>query len=192
MSQKLRQRLLLQGGLDALSVAGAQPEPNTGVTLMDDAALAVRKMHLYLDGVTLSVDEGDDYGSFKIADLPDKNLQLVACEVDLELVKGEVTNGLEAATDLDMAVGTAAASNATLSGAMVNVIEKDDLNAADASPAWQAHSADNASSVLPIHLADGASNALYLNCAASITASDALTVTGSVYLYYIDTGNETS
>lgn len=176
------------------SFGGGAVTPNTGgaVATTFDRLKATRHVRLTLTAATLSIDEGDDYGSLKLCDLADTNIMLMALEADLELVKGEVSNGLEAATDVTVAAGTAAASNSTLSGAMVDVLTGIALTASDASPAYQIHSHADASLTYPIKLGDSATLALYLNAAASITATDALTITGTVDLYFVDVGNVTS
>jgi len=174
------------------SAAGSTVTPNTNVATTFDRVRMPRHVRLTLSGFTVSVAEADDYGGTKLCDLPDENLVLLAVEADLELVKGEVTNGLEAATDVTVAIGTAVASNSTLSGAMVDVITGIALTATDASPAFQIHSSADGTLSYPILLADGASAALYLNAAASITADDALTVSGTIDLFFVDVGNVTS
>jgi hypothetical protein len=172
--------------------SGAAPAPAAGVSTLFDRARFVRHTRLTIEGATLSIAAADDFGSLLLATLPDSNLMLLAVELDLELVKGEEVGGLVAATDVGVAVGTAAASNATLSGAMIDVLDQVDLTASDASPALQVHSQADATLTYPIQIADGASSELYLNAAASITADDALTVTGTVDLYWVDLGNVTS
>jgi hypothetical protein len=147
---------------------------------------------LTLTDLVVDVDESDDYGGTKICDLPDSNLMLLGAEVDLELVKGEESGGLEAATDMKVGIGTAVASAQPIATSMQNVIELDDLTASDASPAWVAHSNDQSTIPMPLKVADGASNALYLNVSALITATDTLTASGTVTLFYVDLGNVTS
>lgn len=194
MARKERQALLapaivpIRGG----ALAGGAIEPNTGVAVTSDQMRAVRRVRLTLTNVVVSVTAANDYGGTKIADLPDTNLLLLATEVDLELVKGGVTNGIVAATDVNVAIGTAVASNATLSGAMVDVMSITALTATDASPAYQAHSQADGTLSYPIELADSATLALYLNVAASITADDTITASGTIDLVLIDIGNQTS
>lgn len=189
MTAKLRQHTLAPNLSDGVSAETAAP--GTGVSLKN-LALIPRCLRLTLEDFAISVDEADDFGGTKLCDLPDRNILILGCEIDLVATKGGVTNGLEAATDFGIAVGTAVASNATLSGAMVDVVEEAAITADTLTPDCEAHSADNSTSVLPIPLADGASNALYLNVAAAITASDALSIDGTVTVYYLDLGNLSS
>jgi hypothetical protein len=169
----------------ALTAAAA-----TSVTL-EDKALVCRKLTLTVTDLVLSLTQALDYIGAKLCDLPDSNLMLLGCEVDLECVKGETSNGLESGTDITLAIGTAVASASTLATTMENVIELQLLDADDATPAYLDHSESNATA-LPITLADGATNALYLNLAAAVTADDTLTCTGTVTLYYVDLGNLSS
>ncbi len=193
MTRKERQQTLLQGGVlasDALS--GGPATAGTGVTIdgNKDEALTLRRVVLDLSGFLVSVTAALDYGGTKLCDLPDSNLMIMACEVDLELVKDGT--GITDATDINMGVGTAVASNATLSGAMQDVLDVEAFTPTDLSPAYDRHSADNSTTVHPTQLADGASNALYLNCAATLSGDGSLTVSGTVTLYYLDLGNVTS
>lgn len=165
--------------------------PGVGATLSDQVAVP-RRLRLTLSGFSIAITAALDYAGTKLVSLPDSNILILGCEADLELVKGEVTNGLEDTTDINVGIGTAVASNATLSSTMQDVLEVAAFTATDASPAYDLHSADNSTSVLPIPLADGASNGLWLNLAATITADDALTVSGTVDIFYLDLGNKTS
>lgn len=195
MTQKNNQPQLMMGGIaasDALCGGSLDPDISAGATLLLDEAVAVRKAVIQLTDFILLFSESDDYIGLKIADMPDSNLLYLSVEVDLELVKGLTTNGLEAVTDLTMAIGTAIASNSTLSSTMQDLVELDLLAATDASPAWKAHSQDQTTIPMPYQRPDVSSNAIYLNLAASGTSDDTLTCTGTVTVYYIDLGNVTS
>lgn len=199
--QKIKQRTLFDASVEFREitapnagtslVSGKPVTPATNVTAGTQKERMVRHVQLTLSALSVAVLEANDYGSAKICDLPDTNLLLMAVETDLVLTKGGTTNGLVAGTALDVAIGTAAASNATLSSTMVNVVEKKDIDTSALAVDFNAHSNDNASSVMPLPIADGAT-ALYLNVAAAITADDALTASGTIDLYYLDVGNVTS
>jgi hypothetical protein len=167
--------------------------PATGVQAVVEDLRAVRHTRLLVTALEVDVDEADDFGSAKLVDLPDTNMLLLGMELNLELTKGGVTNGLVAATDLLVGIGTAATASSDLSGGSEdNVLTGISLTASDASPALAFHSNDEATVTWPKKLADGASNSLYLNVGASITASDTLTVDGYIDLYWVDLGNTTS
>lgn len=154
------------------------------------SALAVSKYTLTLDAIEVAVSDANDYGSAALFTFPDRNLIVLGCEVDLELVKDGT--GFIDTTDLDVALGTAAASNTTLSSGMVNVLPKQDLNATDLSPALAAHSLVATPALLGI--TDAANNVLYLNISGPTETSEDATVTasGTVELYVVDLGNTTS
>lgn len=192
MTQKNRQPHLMHGGLQASNaLCGGSLDPAVAnlATLREDEAQCVRKVTISLDSFVLDLEADDDYIGLKVADMPDSNLLYLSVEVDLECVKGETSNGLEAATDMTLAVGTAIASNSTLATTMQDLVELDALTATDASPLWQAHSLDQTTIPMPYQRPDAASNAIYLNLAASVTADDTLTCTGSITVRYIDLGN---
>ena len=188
MSAKQRQVTLMSQLRDGASLATAVAAAST--TLKDEA-LVLRKLTIVLDDLVIDIDESDDYGGTRIVTFPDTNVMILGCEVDLELVKGDTSNGLVAATDLDVAVGSAVASNSTLATTMIDVVDKVDLNATDLTPALEAHSNDNSSAGASF-IADSATSGLFLNLAAAITASDTLTCTGTVTVYYVDLGNLSS
>jgi hypothetical protein len=161
---------------------------------VDYQLLTPYKATLNLSGATLAVTEALDYGSLLVATWPDRNIHILGMEVDLVLVKGGVTNGLEAAVDLDMGMGSTAASAQTLATTMIDYLEKQDVDADALSVDLEVNVLGQSTATFPKQLADAAANKLYLNCGvpAGITADDALTVTGQIDLYFIDLGNRTS
>jgi len=195
MTQKINQEVLFAGGLKGSDeLAGLPVTPGTGTTVASRKAKAVQHYQLYMSGASIAVDESDDYGSVKICDLPDTNIHLLGVEVNLTLTKGGTTNGIVAATDLDVGVGTAAASATTLATTMIDIIEKADLDTNALAVEFEAHTQGQSTATMPKQIGDGASSALYLNAVAvgGITASDTISVTGTVDLYYVDLGNEIS
>jgi hypothetical protein len=161
---------------------------------VDYALLTPYKATLNLSGKTLSVTEALDYGSLLLMTWPDRNIHILGMEVDLVLVKGDVTNGLEAAVDIDVGMGSTAASAQTLATTMIDYLEKQDLDTDALSLDLEVNVLGQSTATFPKQLADAAANKLYLNCGvpAGITADDALTVSGSIDLYFIDLGNRTS
>lgn len=191
MTEKKNQPMLVKNLRDGIS--SEVNEPGTGVTL-ENTTLAPKRCRLTLSSAVINVLAANDYGSLKVCDLPDKNIMLLGCEVDLTVVKGNAASGIGSATDLDMAVGTAAASSTTLSGAMIDVIEKQDIDTNALSVDMEAHTQDQSTAQPPLRLADDAALALYLNAVAvaGITADDTLTCSGTIDLYYFDLGNLSS
>ena len=146
------------------------------------------------DGATLSVLAANDYGSLAFCTLPDRNLHLLAVEVDLVLTKEGNTDGIVAATDLDVGIGTAAASATTLATAMIDIIEKVDVDANALAVDFEAHSAGQSTATFPQQILDAADNQLFINAVAvgGITADSSLSVSGRIDLIWIDLGNRAS
>jgi hypothetical protein len=148
----------------------------------------VRHARITITNLLVSILAVNDYGSAKILDLPDTNVLILGAEVNLSLDKDG--SGVQTATDVTMGVGTAAASASTLSGAMIDVLTQSLTD--DVDPAlFQIHTHELATPALTF-ADDDASAALYLNAAATIAADGSLTATGTIDLYYIDTGNVNS
>jgi hypothetical protein len=191
MSAKINQVVVAKNLQDGISVPVS--EPGSGVAVQDQA-LVVRRARLVLSAAVVSVTEALDYGSLKICDLPDRNLLLLGVEVDLVVTKEGNTNGIVAATDLDLGIGTAAASATTLATTMIDIIEQVNADTDALAVDMEAHSNDQATAVFPKKIADGASTALYLNVVpvAGITADSSVSVTGYIDIFYIDLGNLSS
>lgn len=185
MTQKINQPVLARNLIDGLTQKIS--EPNNGT--VKDQAVTVRRARLNLDGLTINVAAANDYGGTKIMDLPDTNLVLLGVEVNCTVTKAGTTNGIVAATDLDMSIGTAVAAATPLATTAIDVIEKVDINDDALSVTFQAHSNDQSTAAFPLVIGDGASNALYMNLAAAITADDSVSVSGTVDIYYVDVGN---
>jgi hypothetical protein len=161
------------------------------VVQIREQILPVERVTVHLDAVSLAVASADDYGSVAFVNLPDRNILCLGCEADLSIVKGNVTNGMVAATDLDIAIGTAAASNSTLSSTMVNILPKQDVDTNAVTVTLRAHGL--AATGVVTGIVDSPTSTLYINCApGNITADDTLSITGNVTLYLVDLGNETS
>lgn len=187
--QKISQPTLIPNLQDRLSLRVT--EPGAGVAVVDDAVIP-RRARLTLTNAVLTITAALDYGSIKLVDLPNRNLMLLAVEVDLTLVKQGNTNGLLAATDLDLGIGTAAASATTLATTMINVIEKIDQDTDALSVTMQRHSNDQSTATFPLRIADDANAALFLNAVAilGITADSTLTISGTVDITYVDLGKK--
>jgi len=185
MVHKIRQRAFIPNlSLDVPPGAVAADD-----TVARGQRLGVQRVDLQLSGLTINVAEADGYGSAKLCDLPDSNLLLLGCEADLVVTKAGTTDGIEAATELDLAIGTAPASASPLATNMINVVEKKDVDDVALGVDFEGHSSDNATSVMPIHVVDSASAALYLNLACTITVDDSVLCSGIVRFFYVDLGN---
>lgn len=177
-----------QAGVPAAEAA-ASFTGEAGVTATSQP-MTVQKLTLALTDVVADVADADDFGSAALVTLPDTNMLILGCEVDLTLTKDGT--GFIAATDLDVALGTAAASNTTLASTMLNVLPKQDVDADSLTPALAAHSL--ATTPVLTGVLDGAANVLYFNVSGPTETSEDATVTvdGTITLFYVDLGNETS
>ena len=167
------------------------PSGNAGV---DYQLLTAQKATLNLAATSISITAALDYGSLELMVWPDRNIHILGMEVDLELVKGNLATGIIATTDLDVAVGSVAASNVALTGTMVDYLELTLLAATDLSPALQVNVLGQSTATFPKQLGDSATNKLFLNIAPStaVTVDDTVTASGTIDLYYIDMGNRIS
>ncbi len=158
---------------------------------VDYQLVTPQKVTLKLTDQVVSITAALDYGSVELLTWPDRNLHILGMEVDLELVKGNLSTGIVAATDLDVGVGSTAASAQTLATTMIDYLEKQDLDATDVSPALQVNVLGQSTATFPKQLADSATNKLFLNIGlpTPVTVDDTVTATGTIDLYVIDLGN---
>lgn len=178
--------------IPASANSGSDVTPNTNVEATFSRARQVRHTRLTLSSFAIAVTDANDFGGTKLVDLPDSNLIILGAEADLVFTKDGT--GFITTTDLDASIGTATATatDLTATAAESNVINKVDMNADALAVDMEAHSNDNSATILGV--ADGASNALYLNVAGTTETSEdgSVLVSGTVDLYWIDTGNVAS
>ena len=193
MVHKIKQRLIMENVLDldivkGASVGGGDLVPATSVALTDENLRMVRETKLTLTNLVIAVSNANAYGGTKICDLPDSNMVIMGVEADLSVVKdgsGILTGELPG-----VAIGTAVASNAVLSGAMIDVMTEKALGSGLTVP-YDQHTNGQSTPALSFP-DDSATGALYLNAAVNPTGDGTLTITGAITLYYLDTGNVTS
>ncbi len=80
---------------------------------VDYQLVTAQKVTLKLSSQVVSITAALDYGSVQLLTWPDRNLHILGMEVDLELTKGNLSTGIVAATDLDVGIGSTAASAQT-------------------------------------------------------------------------------
>lgn len=198
MTNKFHQPVEFLGGVTIDHVPGATltgadgMTPGTGVRVKSDQVRAPRKVRLQLTNFTISILAANDYGGTKLIDLPDTNYILLGVEMDLSVTKGNVVNGLVESTNYGISVGTAAAAATPLAGTAINVLSQVVTTDDGLTVPVVGHSSDDATLTYPIQLDDSATLALYLNASAAITVNDAFTINGTIDLYLLDVGNETS
>lgn len=149
---------------------------------------------LNLTGQVVSITAALDYGSVQLLAWPDRNIHIYGMEVDLELTKGNLSTGIVAATDLDVGIGSTAASAQTLATTMIDYMEKQDLDASDLTPALQVNVMGQSTATFPKQLPDSATNTMHLNIGlpTPVTVDDTVTAAGTIDLYFIDLGNRIS
>ena len=195
MTQKTRQDQLFSGPVRFMAPVSASGEGNgagldepaaAGATLAFDRARFARHARVAVAGLAIDVAAADDFGGVELLGLPDTNILVLGAEADLAVAKDGA--GVLAATDVTVALGTAAATGTALSGAESDMLDALPLTADALEVAWRAHTQANAAPA-PLYVPDGPSSALYLNAAATVSADGGLTVSGTVDLYYVDLGN---
>jgi len=182
MASVLKNQNLINCKVDGAALkAGLDVTPNTaaGVTQTPLAGV-IRRVKLKLTAVAVSVTAALDYGSVKLVDLPNGNLLFLGGIADLTYTSTGIDTS---AANVDMAVGTAAASNATLSGTMLNLIPKIDSTAG--SVVKGASTSTEAAKVFATSNTD-----VFLNVAAATTIDGSVAVSGEVELFYLDLGDQ--
>lgn len=164
----------------------ATSSSDTGVTGSTSAEtiLSPKTITLTLAGVAIAVTEANGYGGTKILDLVDGNLVTFEATI-VDLIYTKDGTGYITTSDLTTGIGTATASNATLSGAMVNVLGIQTMAADVLAPTLN----------LGAGLADPlvvttSSTDLFLNVAGATEVGDdaSVTVTGTIILTLFDHG----
>jgi len=164
------------------------PAATIKVAQGSDLAVMPRRIRLTLTEASIAVLEADGFGSLEFAGLPTNPIALMAVKTDLVLTKDGV--GFIAATDLNVAIGTTAATAAdlTTTPSESDVVDVAAFTASALAPAVDLHSASNAAPAITV-MASGAKS-LFLNVAgATETGEDAsVSVSGSIDITWMDLG----
>lgn len=140
-----------------------------------EEVLTPRKAVFHID-VTIPITEALDYASVKLCDLPTGTTLILGALADLLAVG---SGGVDTIANLDVAVGTAAASNATLASTMVNVLSK-----LDSSAGGVVQGANTAALEV-----EGTTPDLFLNVAAAIATDGSVQLVGRIEVLYLDLGD---
>lgn len=160
------------------------------VTQTLNYANPVHRIQLQLDSARLTITDALAYGSILLGYLPNANLIWCGGEMNLTFVK----DGTGIATgDLPkLSLGTAAASNATLSSTMSNLINGGSTAgtavASGLTGSFDIHSCDNATPGL-VFMPNSATLGVYLNGAVNPGADGYITLSGVVDMRFIGLGN---
>lgn len=190
MTEKVRGALLAPQLKDGITVQALEAQ-GTGVTGNDQLA-TVRRLRLTLSSFAITVAAASDFGGTKLCDLADRNIMLLGMEVDCVVTKQGNTNGIVAATDITMAIGTGVAAATPLAGTAIDVIEVASITADALAVDFEAHSNNQSTVPFPKKIADDPNAALYMNIAAAITADSSVSVSGTIDIFYLDLGNLSS
>lgn len=161
----------------ALLRAGRHLAPNTSAgVLAAQQALLPRKAVLKVDA-TIPVLAADDFGSVKLCDMPTGQVYILGARANL-IASGTGTGF--ALANVDVAVGSAAASNATLATTMLDVLAK--IDAVTVTGVVQGASAT------PVAL-NGATPDLFLNVAVALSGNGSVRLVGTIEITYLDLGD---
>lgn len=94
----------------------------SGLKMEDSVRGFIHQTVLRFDSVDVAVDETDDYGSLELMTFPEGRINVLGAVQDMTV---EGSGGIGATDTLNVAVGTAEASNTSLSSTMVDLIPAD-------------------------------------------------------------------
>jgi len=165
---------------NALLGAGRHLTPNSASGILaSQKALLPRKAVFKID-TTITVTAALDYGSVKLCDLP----------TGTSLILGARCNGVVTGTgtgfvpeNVDVAVGTAAASNVALTSTMANVLSQ--LNGTAVTGVVQGAN----SAALEV---EGTTPDLFLNASVALSTDGTVRFVGTIEVMYLDLGDPTA
>lgn len=182
MSTKLRQKTLIQNPvLNGAPYALGKVTTKGTTTGLSRIAMAagIRRERIAFRNVVVPVAAADDFGSIKLLDYPNGNLMVLGAVVALTAAIG---GGIAALANVDIAVGSAVASAATLASTMLDVVPKIDVTAGGVV-------AGKSTGTEALKVLTASSSALYLNVGGStITTDGTVTLNGYVDVLFIDLG----
>lgn len=152
----------------------------------------VEKVQLTLTAVKVSITDALAYGSALLGYLPNTNYLFLGGEANFTWAKDGT--GIVTGENPKVAVGTAAASNATLSSTMINLINGGSGGSSlgtGLTGTVKMHSNDNVTAVPYVGIANSATTGIYLNGAVNPTGDGYVTISGTLSMYFLDLGNET-
>lgn len=172
-------------GLQSLLVEAA--ELTAGV--IGDATNRLRFIRQHqipiLNPFGVDIAAADDFGSTKVISVPDTNFLILSVGV---IGSAEKEPGFPNATGYTWGFGTAPASNATLSGDMINLISRTVAGSGSEFSLMKAHTITNAGGAALIYIPDTV-DSIYLNIAATLASDARIKFSGTLNLHYIDLGN---
>ena len=169
---------------ETFSIAAGVPTPNAAAGVTMEKLLAVaKKVRFELDGVRITIDADDDFGSVKLCDMPATNILHLGTYVKATATGDGETGGVEDITTVDFAIGTAALASIDFSGpGEKNLIPEIDVAALGAIA--KVSTSTEACKVLTGETID-----VFLNAQAAITADGFVDLDGFVEILYVDLGS---
>lgn len=149
-----------------------------------------QRIKLTLTNVKVVVTDALAYGSALLGYLPNSNLVFIGGETNLTYAKDGT--GILSTENPKFALGRAAASNATLSSTMSNMINggaaAGTAIGATLTGAVQFHSNDNVTAIPFLAVLDSATSGVYLNLSVNPTGDGSVVFNGDIDLYFINLG----
>lgn len=154
-----------------------------------NVAEGIQHITLTLTAVKVSVADADAYGGTLLGYLPNRNYIFLGGKMNLTWTKDGT--GIVTGENPKAALGTAAASNATLSSTMINLINGGAGGTSlgtGLTGTLRIQSNDNVTAIPYVGVADSATSSLYLNLGVNPTGDGSVLFTGTIDLWYVDLG----
>jgi hypothetical protein len=143
----------------------------------------IQRLRVTLTAVRVTITDASAYGSVALFTWPNTNLTLINSRFNLVATKDGT--GVTAALTPAVALGSAAASNATLSSTMIDTVDTVTLAGTIAAAAQKNGPATHALR----QIVAGASNKVFLNAAVNPAADGYIDFSGTADFDFIDLGN---
>lgn len=186
MTAKVNQKTTFKNPITELGIVGLPGTKNASATLTtaSNKSTGINQTVLTLTAQTISVLAAADYGSLLLFTFPASRCQFVGADVQLSSTKTGYADDTDN-TDVDIALGSAAASNNTLSSTMVDLVAKVDATGTTVGTISAASTPTEAPKF------KAASTAVYLNTGGALvtTGTGVLALTGTVKIWWIDSGS---
>jgi hypothetical protein len=162
----------------------------TGVEISLNGIRQVRHTRMFLNSFVVNVTAANDFGSAALFNFPDRNIVILGIELALTFEKGAATGGIVATTDLNVSLGTAAATGNPPSGAAADIVPVQSITTDALAPALEFHTNELTTPALSF-IDDAPNSQAFLNIGVSpgITADDTVNALGALDIFFIDTGN---
>ncbi len=153
-----------------------------GITLVEDAPRFWRRLRVQLDNVVVPITAALDYGSVAILTLPDGLWWFAGSHANFSVTRDGT--GIVAATDVNWALGSAAASNATLASLMLNL--RDEETFSDNVLTDSVNTAQVATTTALAGQIIASTDSVFLNFSATLSADGSMTVNGTIDLFALN------